>query len=512
MVSDRRCQLSDAVGVFNLFVHQQTNSFRVINDKFAILTLFYLIDSSRILFSNNFWRIVKCLRITRESIDYRELRRFIFFTGANPRHNTFIGGINIFPPATKFEYEFASDTVSFDTYWQYSRTGQVKNVDEAVEQSYNAIDHNFESMREHFKGRKFIFGNSGGLDSRLIPHFAAKHGLDLSGFTVLRKRNGIGLRTATYISSKRIHKHYGFEQHYFPRIPTSLQSRLTLDVRNAPITSCNMFDNPYEHLSALRDHILIYGNPAYLIGHNTWDISRSHGNTTSWQYFIFYILRMWDLNQVKLRQLSECIDVDDYLSTGEMYRPIFDLFKGTGYIKLFQGVHHAAMDLTAHSGGFESVSRTMFSLPLYFPYLDVASTYWHDDLLRSRLILKQLNRRIDQGLNSIHDQDFNYLGKTSVARAKFVKVQQRLGLLSSGMDLDQVRRGEHFSTFIKEIMCRDNPYYEPLGDARVIADRIINNPSFAPQFSLNFLKVKKMLDIIYFDEYDLLERAEFKIA
>jgi hypothetical protein len=99
--------------------YEETEYFKIVNDKFGILNLFYFVNEKEILFSNNFWHLIKCLNITNDSIDYSELRRFIFFIGSNPNYTTFIKGIDILQPATLFHYNFDEDKFSFDRYGEY---------------------------------------------------------------------------------------------------------------------------------------------------------------------------------------------------------------------------------------------------------------------------------------------------------------------------------------------------------------------------------------------------------
>ncbi len=511
-ITDPRCPYASLAGAFNLFIHRPGSQLQIVNDKFGLLSLFCFISDRELLFSNNFWRLAQQVGTSPDQIDYTELRRFIFFIGCSPNHTTFIKGINLLPPATALVYDFSHDTISFDCYWSYSRNGSVTDLQVAVDQAYHAIDHNFLAISECFQGRRFLFGNSGGLDSRLIPYFARKHGLDLTGFTILRKRDRLGMRTATYRASARVCREYRFPQHYISRVPANYNDRLLLDIRNAPVTSCNMLDNPFEHLSEFKEHILIYGNPAYLIGHSAWSIAKGYGDSVSWNYFLYYLLRSWDLNPSKLRDLSECINVDDFLGAAEAYRPFFERHKSLGYIQLFQLLHYHCMDLTAHAGGFESISRTLRSLTLYHPYLEACSANWSDELFRNRAILKELNRRVNPGLNDVHDQEFAYLDGAPWLQAQVLRLRRRLSMSSSGMDLTRVTQSKDFLRFARDILHRENPYFEPLGDAAKLFALAFESTAFLPSFTLNFLKVKKMLDLLYYGECASLDREAFRIA
>jgi len=440
------------------------------------------------------------------------LRRFIFFIGCNPDCSTFVKGIRILPPASLFTYDCVADTVTVEQYWRYNRQCKISALPEAVDQAYGALDDHFKCIAKHFGDRDFIFGNSGGLDSRLIPYFGQKHRLRLSGFTVLNKRNNFGLKTATYLASQRVCRHYGFKQRYFPRAPRSFDERLLLDIRNAPITSCNMLDNPTEHLADVKDQMLIYGNPAYMIGHESWSSVAAHKNNTSWNYLVYYLLRMWSLNPMNLNMLSQCICVDDFLESADAYRSLYEQYKDTGYVNLLSQVHYRAMDLTAHSGGFESLNRTMFSLTLYYPFLNECSVAWNDKLFLNRAVLKELNRRICPALSKVPDQDFGYLSSRNSIQRAMSRVERRFALRASGMELASVAQSEMFLRFAKETMCRSNPLFEPLGSSEMIMEKVFASGIFPEPFTLNFLKVKKMLDILFWQQFELLESDQFSIV
>lgn len=499
-------------GAFNLITCEPGKRVRAVNDRFGILNLFYCVTPRFVDISNNFWHIAQRHFRGAESIDYSELRRFIFFIGCSPDYRTFITGINILPPASVFAYDFTTNTVSLDRYWTYARRGGTDVLEDAVDQAYEAIDRNVKCIAEYFPERRFLFGNSGGLDSRLIPHFARRHGLDLTGFTVLTKRNRLGLKTGTFLASSRVQKHYGFPQRYLGRMPANFGDRLLLDVRNAPVTSCNMLDNPVEHLADFRGAILIYGNPAYLIGHETWRVSQGFKNVASWNYFLQYLLRMWNVNQQTTGELSRCVTVDQFFEAAEVYRPIYEQYKCAGHIQLFQQAHYRSMDVTAHAGGFESVNRTLLSLPLYYPFMDECSCQWDDQLLLNRAILRELNRRVDARLSRAHDQEFRFLDRPKALRRWRSRIEARFGLRSSGMENTAVVRDEAFGRFAHQIMGRENPLFEPLGDAHLVFERVIASGLFAESLALNFLKVKKMLDILFYEEFGGLDRKSFDIV
>jgi hypothetical protein len=224
------------------------------------------------------------------------------------------------PPASVFTYNFGEDSINLKKYWTFIREPRVTNLNIAVNQTYNAIDQNFKSIKKSVGSKKILFGNSGGLDSRLIPYFARKNDIDITGFTILNKRNHLSFKTGTYIASKKISKLYNFRQHYVDWKPNNFINRLLLDIRNAPLNTCDIFKNPFEFTSNfVSNHILLNGNPHFFWGHEDW----SEPICQNFDTFSDYISRLHSVSAPELKVLNKTIPIDTYANTKSVYYNFF---------------------------------------------------------------------------------------------------------------------------------------------------------------------------------------------
>lgn len=151
-------------------------------DMNGIDTFFYYHTNTRFILSDNFWDIVKRIQPTYEDLDIPELHRTLLCYSTTGR--TFIKNLNILMPSRVGRYDAGGNILSIRKYRDFRYTNEVSSVFEAVEHMDTILRNSMKLIREKYGDVQYGVGISGGLDSRLIPHYAKEQNLRLTGFKI----------------------------------------------------------------------------------------------------------------------------------------------------------------------------------------------------------------------------------------------------------------------------------------------------------------------------------------
>lgn len=144
------------------------------------------------ILSDDFWDIVKIIQPAFEDLDPERARMTLLTPSAYG--DTLIKGLKFLLPSMIGEYDASTNTLTVKKYREFKYTGEVTDINAAVEHLDTLLDAAMAKLKEKFGAVKYGLGVSGGLDSRIIPHYAKKHGMELVGYNLCVPRpNGIFL-------------------------------------------------------------------------------------------------------------------------------------------------------------------------------------------------------------------------------------------------------------------------------------------------------------------------------
>lgn len=164
---------------------EEKNKLFIASDRYGSKNLFYIIDSSRLIYSSE----IKAI-LAEPSINFRlnpeavaEIFTFMYMLG----NKTLFDGINLLPPASILTYDFKRRNIQVETYWdlEFHHDKEPQKLETCLKE--------FDSLMEKAVERRISGKNkiglflSGGVDSRLMAGFtqrvADKEGKELISFT-----------------------------------------------------------------------------------------------------------------------------------------------------------------------------------------------------------------------------------------------------------------------------------------------------------------------------------------
>jgi len=77
-----------------------------------------------------------------------------------------------------------------------------------------------------------------------------------------------------------------------------------------------------------------------------------------------------------------------------------------------------------------------------------------------------------------------------------------------GLNFDYLLSGKNYKAFAESLLNRENPVFYDIFDK----DRIIHSKIFGTTTGMNIIKLKLLLDIVYYKEYIHFDKPAFRIA
>ncbi|TNZ97729.1 asparagine synthase, partial [Vibrio parahaemolyticus] len=110
----------------------------------------------------------------------------------------------------------------------------------------------------------FAVGISGGLDSRIIPYYAQKNGMQIEGFTIGLERPRKLFLSNDFNSANKIAEHFGLERRTLEYNSIPLKTQLDMESNLAPEVGSQIFK--IVDVRELKSNVLITGASGFVIG------------------------------------------------------------------------------------------------------------------------------------------------------------------------------------------------------------------------------------------------------
>jgi len=497
---------NDKVGVYNYISYNRiTNILRIKNDKFGMFTLYIYNHNSKIIISNNIWNIIKNLSDNELKLDSFYLKSYLYFASNPDEGKTIFKSIIQLPASSNLTLDISNTELKINRYWDLiHKPDEHLEINDAAAILDNDIKNGFLFFKSRYPDKVFGFGNSGGLDSRLIPTYANEANISLVGFTTGRVRSYRILYSITHRNAMKVAKIQNFPNKNIDLRTNILEDRLLLDIRNNPIGRCQMFKNPFESLPVF-DNIFC-GGDGFIISNNWQDLEKINDLQELKKYFRTKAGKARNLktkeSESHYNSLFTKEEVEQFNASIDAF---VEKYSYKDNISLIRTFHQSILNKLSPNGGFESVSRTKKVFYMYYPFAFENTLNWKNDFFYDRSMLKSLISRKSKKLERIPDQNFNYLysDKRTLYQKMVVKIR------TNGLDYANWVNYSKFRQLSSSILYRPNPLYSSLVDPNnVINMKVL---SFHPHVGLDFIKLKKIFDIIYFKEFDFVDNREFLI-
>ena len=162
-------------------------------------------------------------------------------------------------------------------------------------------------------------------------------------------------------------------------------------------------------------------------------------------------------------------------------------------------------------GGFESMNRKFNTYNIYYPIVFENTLNWDTNYFSERPILKALIRKKSKYLYKLTDQNYDLLNGRELNLYDKIRRRFSLRFRTWGLNYEDWMQDPTFVKNANKIFRRENALFFSLLGMKYTDFIKMNLFDLHAHVSLDLLKLKKILDIIYYKEFDFIELDELKI-
>lgn len=485
--------------------------------------LYYYHNNSEFIISDDLWDIARRLEIKFEDINQSWVRKGIISQLINGE--TVIKNLKILLPSNIGIYKPSEDELKVKEYTDFKYSGEIKSVDEAVERMDHAIDAAFGLMKEKW-GADCVYGMglSGGLDSRVIPHYIKKHNMKLITFNICVKKPHKLLMAASCKNAKKLAEKYDIPFKLIEWNPNSISKKLRLKTKMHPIGTCrNIFK--LELAGMPKFDILLSGGYGVLIGdYLPLDIMSldkkgliaaienlfigMNNSTITFKSrcikalnYIFH-LNIKDSSKYDIEELSDFFKKDFAEARKEVadfVTPLYDCGKYNN-IDIFYKYFVSMLCSRDRFGAFESQFGTRRSMTLYMPFVFEETKNWNPELLLDRIVLKELIRQKTSEVSEIATDTFTAAPVVNPGVIqKLIAVLNRV-IRGNGTAIDEhYFNNKHIQHEIRKCMNSKYTWFYKILDTRSINKKILTRSHL--RMAVAIWEMKYLIDYIESGQY-----------
>lgn len=359
------------------------------------------------ILSDNFWDIVQIIQPTYEDIDEKQARLSLLMLSITG--DTLIKNLKTVFPSSVGKFSVATNQLEVRKYREFKYTNEISDVDTAVEHMDSILDNAMRYIKQTCGDVKYGIGVSGGLDSRVIPHYAKKHGMNMVGFNIcVPKPHGVFFARSCK-NAKQIADAFQISYNDTKWNPDTVEQKIQTRVKYYPlVTGRNSFK--YEEQMPEFD-ILLTGASGLVVGSmlptRINDFSREELVAEMSSFFnknensrTFISRAARGLNYVfgtkfhivSKSAISELVSSDDLKTAQAGIADFIDrgIKNGQTNIEIYEDFFTNVMGFLNRYGAYESIFGTKRSFSIYVPFMMKEVLKWTPELLFNRIVLDTL--------------------------------------------------------------------------------------------------------------------------
>lgn len=492
---------TDVLGTFNIVLYDHdSQTLKVKTDKIGSMPLYRYFDYTKYILSNSLWRIIAVLSESELALDQTIIKLFLYSYDIQEECRTFFKNISVVRPGDIETYSLDDASVSQRQYFDYlQRPEPAMDLDQASLSIEFGILKHFKAIKGIVADSPVLFGNSGGLDSRLVAPYAKQVGLNVHGVTIGNPYNSAGERTTSFFNADLISELYKIPHSDLHYNSSNFMKRMLLDVRNSPFGNSQLLKNPFEQ-APQSDYMLSGGN-GYIIGSNApWDKLKDYSHADLAAHFFKFGSKQNHAGELFERFFT----ADDRESLAALFDAFVNRYAYKDNISLIRTFHQKLLNKFSNCGGFESLNRTRFSFCIYYPYVYEHAQSWPVEHFWNRGALRNLLRLRHPELTQIPDQAF-----CDVLQARRVPgLGGELSRRGSGIDYKNWSLDPSYDDLFNRLTTKRNELFdEAVGKS--VDWKLVR--AAHPLIRDDFLKLKLFFDIIASKSFLGLSSAAFMI-
>lgn len=290
--------LSEFRGAFSIAYADKSNC-AFCTDRKGIEPWYYYHSEEDFIVSDSFWDIIQIIQPNYSMMNTSRVRESLLcpsVTGETP-----INGLNYLLPAYFVKYDSKDHSLQVEKYWDFKYSNEVTDVNDAVENMDRLFDETMASIKSKVGNCSFGMGISGGLDSRVVAHYAKKNQLNIIGFNVcVPKPNGV-FKAKSIENARKIAQIFEIPYCDIAWDPKNIEGKIAEKIKRYPLgTGRNTFkyENNLPHFD-----VLLTGGSGELVGDYLPD---GIENMTEEEFIsvmkkCFYLCRRFPLSPPELR-------------------------------------------------------------------------------------------------------------------------------------------------------------------------------------------------------------------
>jgi asparagine synthase (glutamine-hydrolysing) len=503
-------ELRSICGDFVLTIYdKKEDKIFFINDR-AGRNIVYYSQKNHLTISDDFWSIIRHDNYTLKDIDTIELKTQLFFS-ASSAYSTIIKGVNIFENAIFMN--FNGIKLEQKKYWYFKLIKNNLTLNEKYDQLDNALNESFKTINI-FNKKDTIYGIgvSGGMDSRIIPHYAFKNNMKLKSFIIGEEKPNLFLKSNDHTSSDLVVKYFNLEHKKLEFNELSYQEKNKIDCTFNPIGSSQIFKIP--NIDKCDFNVLLTGASGFIVGSSPF---YSKNKTLDLLDTLF--IQQSDLKlKVKFYRIKKALNylfgnlfnikdvledsIDNIISKNEIkeirknLQIYIDNLDSLTHTEKLMNYSIGILGQKNKSGAFESLVNYKKNYTPYTPFLlNIVQTWTEEDIYDRKIFEDFINIRLPE-LANIKQQ--NHKPSVSVNRPNICqKILSLTTYVIRGqgvMNYNNWAKQKEFKSFIKKELS-DGDYISRYIDIYKI-QKLVNNNQLNADVLANCIKMNTILKMI----------------
>lgn len=211
--------------------------------------------------TDNYWEAVNFVAPRKEDLDIDYIYEYMAIP--YPLLNrTFIKNIKILLPNSILEFSFKDFVIEEKELFSVFYSCDKSDIEEQLNIFNDALEKTMVRIKNECGDVRYGVGISGGLDSRIIPHFAEKAKMDLYGFIFGVKRPHKLFLLQDHSNARKIAKRCGLALFEVEWEQSTWSEKINQELHYLPLGPVELFK--FEILD--RFDVLIHGGNGYVVG------------------------------------------------------------------------------------------------------------------------------------------------------------------------------------------------------------------------------------------------------
>lgn len=498
-------------------VNKKSKRVSFLSSKYGIERMYYYFMNDRFIISDDFWEIVNLIKPNFSLLDIESIEECM--NGCYPiLDGTFIKNLYTVMPGCRGYYDIENCQLNVKQYFEFQyNSSEDASVLKAVASMDKIINDSIKKIKQECGNVRYGFALSGGLDSRIIPHYLQMNGIHAKSFIIGDVRPNYFFLSGDHKKARKLADIFNIKLKECVWDRSIFLETIQKDIANNPLAQPQFFKGQ-------RDcdfDVLITGGNGYSVG-STMPKNINDLNTEELVSSIRELGRDFKPNKLKNAHIQKAFEFIlkkeitikhhekwyDILLTPETESRIQKKYcdfvneeknKGKTNVDIYEEYFHNILGARNKFGGFESLLGEKRSFSVYMPHILDETFRWPLAFLENRLILKKLIIKYIPEVSMIKEQKYegNIITKKVGLFEKIYNIVEFI-IRGNGSEMVNSKFKKCKDLFLKD-MKKDTKWFYRIFPINNYLNRIMKHDN---KYALmKIWKMKLVIDKIETEEY-----------